>query len=203
EAAAANNRGALARKRGSRSEARTLFVRAQALAEEADATAVEASVANNLALLDFEAGQWASATELLDRALALDRAGGDAAGEALRLYNLAAVAMATGNGTEAIEHLEEAHRIDRGREDVPAIARDLEALAAARVASGGNVRRAINERRRAIDIRRLLHDTTAAERGEAEIRVWCVALAAEPSPLDCVAMRAGAIGTAAAGDALE
>ncbi|MFP6663234.1 MAG: tetratricopeptide repeat protein [Deltaproteobacteria bacterium] len=203
EAAAANNRGALARERGDRMRARTFFLRALALSEEADAPATEASAANNLALLEFEAGRWREAAALLDRALGLDRAAGDTAGEALRLYNLAAVEQALGKESHAVEYLEEAHGIDRAREDVPAIARDLAALAVARVAAGGDLRRAINERHRAVSIWRLLQDTSAAEQGRAAILLWCTELAADPAPLDCIIARAQESATRGAGNTVE
>jgi len=172
EASAESNLGTIAEDSGDAAAARSHYEAARRLAASVGNRATEATALNNLALLAVHDGDDAQARALLDEAIALDRAADDAAGLAVRLRNLAALELRAGRLDAAIAALEEAHALDRDREDVPAIALDLVALSGARARSG-DLAGAVSDRRRALEIHRLLGLDREVDHDRAAIGRWC------------------------------
>lgn len=184
QAAAANNLGSVARLAGDLVLANSRYT--EAIESESAPETTRATALNNRALLRFAAGDRTRARTDLTQALRLDRSIEDRQGEALRLRNLAAVDLEEGALDSAIRGLGRAHAMDVRRQDPAAIARDLEALAVARWMQGEDRRLALSERRRSYNIDVLQRTVPQAERQREAIILWCLELAADPVPVDCL-----------------
>jgi tetratricopeptide (TPR) repeat protein len=190
EAAALSNLGTLYEEAGDLAAADANYQQAHAVAEAADAEATLATILNNQALLARKQGDPRRAIELLESALAVDRKRGNDAGAANRLRNLGAVHAAVGDHAKAVAALGEALDIDRKRENIPEIALDLVTLSEINARDPASLPLAINQRRRAADIHRLIDRPSQLRADESAIRRWCEDLRERDpgavSPVDCV-----------------
>jgi tetratricopeptide (TPR) repeat protein len=195
EAAARSNLGTLFEESGDLASADAQYQAAHALAEAAGADATLATILNNQALLARKQSDPQRAIELLKAALEIDRGRGNDAGAATRLRNLGAVYASVGRQAEAITALDEALGIDRRHENIPEIALDLVTLSEINARDPATLPLAINQRRRAADIHRLLGRDAAVARDDAAIAGWCDGLRARgtgtPS-IDCAPAAAAA-----------
>ncbi|MEW6273091.1 MAG: tetratricopeptide repeat protein [Thermodesulfobacteriota bacterium] len=202
EAAALSNLGTLYEEAGDLAAADAHYQQAHAVAEAADADATLATILNNQALLARKQGDPRRAIALLESALAIDRERGNDAGAANRLRNLGAVHAAVGDGRAAVAALGEALEIDRRRENIPEIALDLVTLSEVNARDPASLPLAINQRRRAADIHRLLDRAAQLRDDEAAIATWCDTLRerdpAAVSPVDCAVGAGGAASGSAA-----
>ena len=190
EAAARSNLGTLYEESGDLASADAQYQAARALAEGGDVDATLATILNNQALLARRRGDPQQAIELFQAALKIDRKLGNEAGEANRLRNLGAVYAAVGRQADAIASLNEALEIDRRRENIPEIALDLATSSEINARDAATLPLAINQRRRAADIHRLLGRDAALQRDEAAIAGWCARVRAEQGagalPVECL-----------------
>jgi len=189
EAAARSNLGTLFEESGNLAAADAEYQAARTLAEAAGADATLATILNNQALLARKQGDPQRAIELLKAALEIDRDRSNDGGAANRLRNLGAVYAKVGRQAEASTALGEALEIDRRRENIPEIALDLVTLSEINARDPATLPLAINQRRRAAEIHRLLGRDTALARDDAAIAGWCEGLrssgtASAPS-IDC------------------
>ena len=187
EAAARSNLGTLFEEDGDLASADAQYQAARALAESADAEATLATILNNQALLARKQGDPQRAIELLRAALEIDRDRGNEAGAANRLRNLGAVYAAVGRQADAVAALNDALAIDRKRENVPEIALDLSTLSEINARDPATLALAVNQRRRAGDIHRLLGRDAAVARDEAAIAAWCDLLRARTAGAESLA----------------